>query len=77
MPILKTEDSTITSLKGMHLYHAGMSNCSMRVRLALEEKGLKWISHEVDLGHQENLQPWYLASTPRDWFPRLCTTAFR
>lgn len=71
MPILETEDSTITSLKGIHLYHAGMSNCSMRVRLALEEKGLTWISHEVDLGHQENLEPWYLAIHPKGLVPAL------
>ncbi len=71
MPILKTEDATLASLKGIHLYHAGISNCSMRVRIALEEKGVKWISHEVDLGHQENLQPWYLAINPKGLVPAI------
>ncbi|SFR49619.1 glutathione S-transferase family protein [Litoreibacter janthinus] len=71
MPILHTEDPAITSLKGIHLYHAGISNCSMRVRLALEEKGLKWVSHEVDLGHQKNLEPWYLAINPTGLVPAL------
>ena len=69
MPILATADPAITSLQGIHLYHAGISNCSMRVRLALEEKGLKWVSHEVDLGHQENLKPWYLAINPKGLVP--------
>jgi len=57
MPVLSTDAPEITARKGIHLYLAGMSNCSMRVRLALEEKGLKWVSHEVDLGTQENIQP--------------------
>jgi hypothetical protein len=28
MPILATADPAITSLQGIHLYHAGISNCS-------------------------------------------------
>jgi glutathione S-transferase len=71
MPVLSTDAPEITSLKGIHLYHAGMSNCSMRVRLALEEKGLKWVSHEVDLGTQENIQPWYLAINPKGLVPAI------
>ncbi|MDV7143589.1 glutathione S-transferase family protein [Tropicimonas sp. TH_r6] len=71
MPILHTDNPDITSLKGLHLYHAGMSNCAMRVRLALEEKGLEWTSHEVDLGHQENLEPWYLAINPKGLVPAI------
>jgi glutathione S-transferase len=71
MPVLSTNDPEITSLKGLHLYHAGMSNCSMRVRLALEEKGLKWVSHEINLGQQENIQPWYLAINPKGLVPAI------
>ncbi|OSP56201.1 glutathione S-transferase family protein [Pseudoruegeria sp. SK021] len=71
MPILSTNDPAITSLKGIHVYHAGISNCSMRVRLALEEKGLKWVSHEINLGKQENIQPWYLAINPKGLVPAI------
>ncbi|CUH67412.1 Tetrachloro-P-hydroquinone reductive dehalogenase [Thalassovita gelatinovora] len=53
------------------MYHAGLSNCSMRVRIALEEKRLKWISHEIDLGHQENLKDWYLAINPKGLVPAI------
>ena len=71
MPILHSENPDITSLKGIHLYHAGISNCSMRVRLVLEEKGLEWVSHEIDLGHQENNQPWYMAINPKGLVPAI------
>lgn len=71
MPILATDNPDIASLKGVHLYHAGISNCSMRVRLALEEKGVNWTSHEIDLGHQENLQDWYLAINPKGLVPAI------
>ncbi len=43
----------------------------MRVRLALEEKGVEWISHEVNIGHQENLEPWYLAINPKGLVPAI------
>ena len=71
MPILATDNPAITSLRGIHLYHAGISNCSMRVRLALEEKGLAWTSHEIALGRQENLQPWYMAINPKGLVPAI------
>ena len=33
-------NKAVLELKGLHLYHADLSNCSMRVRIALEEKNL-------------------------------------
>ncbi|MDQ2095158.1 glutathione S-transferase family protein [Rhodalgimonas zhirmunskyi] len=71
MPILHPDNPEITSLKGLHVYHAGISNCSMRVRLALEEKGLAWISHPIDLSTQENNQPWYMAIHPKGLVPAI------
>lgn len=71
MPILHPNIPEITSLKGIHLYHTGISNCSMRVRLVLEEKGLEWVSHEIDLGHQENNQLWYMAINPKGLVPAI------
>ncbi len=45
MAITETSNQSITSLKGVHLYHFGMSSCSQRVRFALEEKGVGWERH--------------------------------
>ncbi|MGB5446484.1 MAG: glutathione S-transferase N-terminal domain-containing protein, partial [Psychromonas sp.] len=42
MGIVKPTNKTVESFKGLHLYHTEFSNCSMRVRIALEEKGLDW-----------------------------------
>ena len=56
MPVCQPADPAITSLKGLHIYHAGISNGSMRVRLLPEEKGLDWTSHAIDLSRQENLE---------------------
>ena len=33
----------------LELYHNAASTCSQKVRLVLEEKGLEWTSHNVDL----------------------------
>lgn len=71
MPILFPDAPEITSLKGLHLYHAGISNCSMRVRLELEEKGIAWVSHLIDLSTQENNQPWYMAIHPKGLVPAI------
>jgi len=48
-----------------------LSNCSMRVRLLLEEKSIPWTSHEINLGNQENLQDWYLAINPKGLVPAI------
>jgi glutathione S-transferase len=71
MPVLSTNNPAITSLRGIHVYHAGVSNCSMRVRLALEEKGLDWVSHEINLNTQENIEPWFLAINPKGLVPAI------
>ncbi|KAF0864004.1 MAG: glutathione S-transferase family protein [Pseudomonas mandelii] len=71
MPILNTNESEVLKLKGLHLYHANISNCSMRVRWLLDEKGLSWTSHEVNLGRQENLEDWYLKINPKGLVPAL------
>ena len=36
--IVTPTNKSATELEGLHLYHADMSNCSMRVRMTLEEK---------------------------------------
>ncbi len=63
-------DST-KGLSGLHLYHYGMSNCSQRVRLALEEKNLEWTSHYVELGELEQLEDEYQRINPKGVVPVL------
>jgi glutathione S-transferase len=58
-------------MKGLHLYHASISNCSQKVRLCLDEKGLDWESHEVNLRASEHLTPEFLSLNPRGVVPVL------
>ncbi len=71
MPILKSDDPEVLALKGLHVYHANNSNCSMRVRWLFDEKGLPWTSHEIDLGRKENLEDWYLNINPKGLVPAI------
>ena len=54
------------------LYHHSLSVCSMKVRLALEEKGLAWSGRNIDIvKKQEQLEPWYLKLNPKGVIPTL------
>lgn len=54
------------------LYHHPLSVCSMKVRLALEEKGLAWSGRVIDIvKKQEQLEPWYLKLNPKGVIPTL------
>jgi glutathione S-transferase len=53
------------------LYHAGKSSASRRVRLFLEEKGLAYEKHEIDLSRQEQHRPAYLAINPQGVVPTI------
>ena len=69
MPIRPTENSEILNTKGIHLFHFSTSNCSMRVRLVLEEKKLPWVDRFVDLRKQENLTKEYFEIHPQGLVP--------
>jgi glutathione S-transferase len=71
MGIIKPTNKSVESLKGLHLYHAGMSNCAMRVRLTLEEKGLDWTSHLLDLTKGEARTKEYFGINPNGVVPTL------
>ena len=71
MGIVKPTNTSVESFKGLHLYHAGFSNCSMRVRIALEEKKLAWTNHPVDLLKGENLTSEYFGINPNGVVPTL------
>jgi glutathione S-transferase len=55
----------------IELYHFWDSFCSFKVRICLEEKGLSWSGHDVDLMAFENLKPDYLAVNSKAVVPTL------
>ena len=71
MGIITPTNKEVTRFKGVHLYHAGMSNCSMRVRMTLEEKSVPWTSHHRDLRRAENITPEYFGIHPKGLVPAL------
>jgi len=71
MPFIETKREDIRVLKGVHLFHFATSNCSQRVRFVLEEKGISWESHHVNLIKCENATPEFLALNPKGLVPVL------
>ena len=71
MPTRTSTEPEIQALRGLHLFHAKLSNSSMRVRLLLEEKGLTWTSHVLDATRQDNLSDSYLRINPTSLIPSL------
>jgi len=55
----------------IELYHAATSTCSQKVRVTLAEKGLDFVSRNVNLRANENLTPEYLAINPNGVVPTL------
>lgn len=71
MPIIETKRSDIRALEGVHLFHFATSNCSQRVRFFLEEKGVDWESHHIDLIKCENATPEFAEINPKAVVPVL------
>lgn len=71
MAIVTPKNKDVLSFKGLHLYHAGISNCAMRVRIVLEEKQLPWESHYVDILNKAHLTPEYFGINPKGLVPTL------
>jgi len=55
----------------VELYHFWSSVCSVRSRMALEEKGVAWTSRYVDLFNFEQMKPEYLVINPDGVVPTL------
>jgi glutathione S-transferase/GST-like protein len=55
----------------IELYHFWSSVCSVRCRMALEEKGVKWTSRYIDLFKFDQMKPEYLAINPDGLVPTL------
>ena len=71
MAVIIPTNKSVEKLKGFHLYHGNISNCSMRVRMTLIEKGIKWTSHHLDLKKKENISDDYFGINPKGLVPVL------
>lgn len=71
MPISEPQVDQVRKMKGVHLFHFGLSSCSQRVRFALEEKGVAWEGHTVDLHKMENVSREYQQIHPKGYVPAL------
>jgi glutathione S-transferase len=80
MGLIESANPEVKGLRGLHLYHFFLSNCSQRVRLALEESA--WLSGErlglADLSWSVNAHrlvqlEYDLSNRPQilDWYQRL------
>lgn len=67
--MLNSESSQNQSV--VQLYHFWSSVCSVRCRMALDEKGVKWESKYIDLFKFDQLTPEYLAINPDGVVPTL------
>ncbi len=71
MVVVTPSNKSVEAFEGLHLYHGGISNCSMRVRITLIEKGLDWTSHHLDLKKKENISDDYFGINPNGLVPTL------
>lgn len=55
----------------LELYHHGSSVCAAKVRLVLEEKGVGWTGHYIDILKGEQFDPDYLKLNPKAVVPTL------
>lgn len=71
MAVIVPTNKSVEAFEGLHLYHGDISNCSMRVRMTLEEKGLSWTSHHLDLKKKDNISDDYFGINPNGLVPTL------
>ena len=71
MPIIEPGREDLKEFKGIHLWHAGMSNCSQRCRITLSELGSEWVSHVVNLQAAEHATEEYQQINPNGVIPSL------
>jgi glutathione S-transferase len=71
VPIIEPGREDLKELKGIHLWHAGMSNCSQRCRITLSELGQSFESHIVDLRMAENATEEFQQINPNGVVPAL------
>lgn len=71
MGVVTPTNEEVLGYQGLHLFHSGISNCSMRVRMVLEEKGLPWESHHLNILQKEHITPEYFGINPNGLVPTL------
>ncbi len=71
MPITQVTEAAFKDREGIHVFGASYSNNVGRVLLMLEEKGLDYEQHAVDLINAANLEPGYLHLHPQGTIPAL------
>ncbi len=71
MGLYESDHPDVPQMKGLHLFHFVMSNCSQRVRIALEEKGVPWTSHHLNLPANEHVTEDYQRINPKGVVPTL------
>jgi len=71
MPIIEPGRCDLKELTGIHLWHGGMSNCSQRCRITLNELGLEFESHLMNLQAGEHATEEYQQINPNGVVPAL------
>lgn len=71
MPIIEPGREDLKHLKGIHLWHSGMSNCSQRCRITLAEFGQEFESHLVNPQKGEHATEEYHQINPKGVVPAL------
>lgn len=71
MPIIEPGRDELRQLKGIHLWHSGMSNCSQRCRITLAEFGQEFESHLVNPQKGEHATADYHQINPKGVVPAL------
>lgn len=71
MPLIESSNTQLRSCSGVHLWHAGLSSCSQRVRIALSEKGQSFTSYEINLQRGENATAAYQEIHPQGLVPAM------
>ena len=71
MPFIDTQNREVKALTGIHLYHFWLSSCSQRVRMVLDEKGLAWTGHEIDLEKMEHATEEFQSINPKGLVPAM------
>ncbi len=71
MPIIELGRADLKELKGLHLWHGGLSNCSQRCRITLSELGCEYESHLINLQAAEHATEEYQQINPNGVVPTL------
>jgi glutathione S-transferase len=71
MGLYQSDHPDVPQMKGLHLFHFVLSNCSQRARIGLEEKGLEWTSHHLNLPANEHVTSDYGRINPNLVVPTL------